>query len=129
MEMSLEMLSVIAALGSLLVVGAGAVKARAMLEARGKANTEAIDELKAFVKDELAELRVDYAKDLQIAHGRIDKHSERLDQYIDTSVEIKTTLASVQTLVGQVVDRIGRFEDTMRDLLRTRGPAHHEKRW
>ena len=126
MVMSLELLGAIAALVSLLAVGAGIVKARAMLEARAKANTDAIGDLKAFVKDELAELHADYGKDLQIIHGRIDKHSERLDQYIESSVEIKTTLASVQTLVGQVVDRIDRFEDTMRELLRARAPGHHE---
>ena len=126
MVVSLELLGAIAALASLLVVGAGIVKARAMLEARAKANTDAIEELKASVKDEIVELRADYAERLQIVHGRIDKHSERLDQYIDTSVDIKTTLASVQTLVGQVVDRIGRFEDTMRDLLRSRGADRHD---
>lgn len=121
MVVSLELLGAIAALVSLLVVGAGIVKARAMLEARAKANTKAIDELKAHLKDELAELRADAAKDLEIVHGLIDKHSERLDQYIESSVDIKTTLASLQTLVGQVVDRIDRFEGTMRELLRVRG--------
>ena len=120
MVVSLELLGAIAALVSLLVVGAGIVKARAMLEARAKANTEAIDALKAHLKDELAELRADAAKDLEITHGRIDKHSERLNQYIESSVDIKTTLASVQTLVTQLVDRIDRFEQTVSDALRAR---------
>ena len=120
MVVSLELLGAIAALVSLLVVGAGVVKARAMLEARAKANTEAIDALKAHLKDELTELRADSAKDLEITHGRIDKHSERLNQYIESSVDIKTTLASVQTLVTQLVDRIDRFEQTVSDALRAR---------
>ena len=120
MVVSLELLGAIAALVSLLVVGAGIVKARAMLEARAKANTEAIDELKAHLKDELAELRADSANDLEIVHGRIDKHSERLNQYIESSVDIKTALASVQTLVAQLVDRIDRFEQTVSEALRAR---------
>ena len=125
--------------GGLAIAGAiyAFFKGRAMLEARAARNTEKVDELKAQVEKDLAELKADiekdwqeyktnYERDREITHERIQRHSDRLDQYIESSVNIKTTLASVETLVGQLVERIDRFERTVQDALRERRDAREK---
>ena len=77
-------------------------------------------ELKSQVDKDWQEFKSNYERDREIAHDRIQRHSDRLDKYIESSVDIKTTLASVQTLVTQLVDRIDRFEQTVSDALRAR---------
>ena len=146
--MGLEIIGAVA--GGLAIAGAiyAFFKGRAMLEARAVRNTEKVDDLDEFVNREIAELKgqvdrsleeikaeaekdwqqfkSDYERDREITHDRIQRHSDRLDKYIESSVDIKTTLASVQTLVSQLVDRIDRFEQTVSDALRARSAGRHE---
>ena len=129
--MGLEIIGAVT--GGIAIAGAiyAFFKGRAMLEARAVRNTEKVDdlrlsvekataELKNKIEKDWAEFKTDYERDREITHDRIQRHSDRLDKYIESSVDIKTTLASVQTLVGQLVDRIDRFEATVRDALLAR---------
>ena len=130
MTISGEIIGIIIGLVSLLGIAGGLVARSAVRSARIESNQADIGEVKGLLRDELAQMKMEYAEDLRIVHGRIDRERDKLDNHVQASTEVHTTLAAISASLQGFGDRLDRFEDmvnrkleTMSDRLNSRGGA------
>ena len=74
---------------------------------------EGIAELRTWVSEELAQLKLDYATDDRTLHTRIDRQRDRLDQHIQESTEVHKALSSMTTALESFTSRLDRFEQAV----------------
>ena len=119
MTISGEIIGVIVGLVTLLGLAGGLVARSAVRSARIESNQADISEVKSVLKDEIAQLKLEYAEDLRIVHGRIDRERDKQDAHVAASTEVHTALASIAASMQGFVDRLDRFEDAVNRKLET----------
>ena len=119
MTISGEIIGIIIGLVSLLGIAGGLVARSAVRSARIESNQADIGEVKALLRDELAQMKMEYAEDLRIVHGRIDRERDKLDNHVQASTEVHTTLAAISASLQGFGDRLDRFEDMVNRKLET----------
>ena len=70
-------------------------------------------DLRAWMQEELARLRQEYAERDHTVHERINRQRDRLDQHIAESTEVHKTLAAVTTALEGFNNRFDRFEQSV----------------
>ena len=119
MTISGEIIGIIVGLVSLLGIAGGLVARSAVRSARIESNQADIGEVKALLRDELAQMKLEYAEDLRIVHGRIDRERDKLDDHVRASTEVHTSLAAISASLQGFGDRLDRFEDMVNRKLET----------
>ena len=124
MEIGLEEVGVVFAGITVITLLVGVIVRWAKRSARVEANTDAIGdvkrecnegiaELRIWVSEELAQLKLDYASDDRTLHGRIDRQRDRLDKHIEESTEVHKALATMTTALESFSSRLDRFEQAV----------------
>ena len=96
------------ALGS---TGATLVGLVIKMRATGERNTEDIADLKRYVREQVAELKADYAEDVRILHDRVNERKAEMQRHIELSNEVHGVLATLTEAMNAIRERLGRIED------------------